>query len=97
MYQDAVFRAYWQEGHDISDVHLLCEIATSIDLDEQSFLQALTDSDHDGQVQHDINAAHAYRISGVPAMIFAQRYLVSGSQTYDVLCEIIEQIQASME
>lgn len=97
MYQDAVFRAYWQEGRDISDVRMLCEIATRIGLDEQAFLVALTDSDHDSQVQHDINAAHAYRISGVPAMIFAQRYLISGSQTYDALCEIIDQIQAGME
>ena len=41
----------------------------------------------------DIALAQEYGINGVPALVFANKYLVSGAQPYSVLQQVIAQIQ----
>ena len=42
----------------------------------------------------DVEQAHDYGLSGVPALVFANKYLVSGAQPYEVLTEVVEKIEA---
>jgi predicted DsbA family dithiol-disulfide isomerase len=93
-YHWAVFRAYWQEAQDIGDPAVLAQIAQQVGLDPQAFTEALADPVLDGQVQDEIDQAHAYGLNGVPAMVFAEKYLVSGAQPYPVLVQVVEQVQA---
>jgi predicted DsbA family dithiol-disulfide isomerase len=44
------------------------------------------------QVDSDIRQAQIYGIQGVPAMIFEEKYLVSGAQPYEVLSDVIYQV-----
>ena len=93
-YHATVMAAYWQEGRDISDRAVLAEIAAAVGLDRDEFLAALDDPAFDEQVQADIDLAHAYGLNGVPALVFDNRYLVSGAQPPDVLRSIVAQIAA---
>ena len=93
-YHAAVMRAYWQEARDIGDRAVLAEIAEAVGLPRAAFLAALDDPAFDAEVQADIDLAHAYGLNGVPALIFDNRYLVSGAQPADVLRRIVAQIAA---
>jgi predicted DsbA family dithiol-disulfide isomerase len=93
-YHDAVFRAYWQRANNISDVDVLAEIARSIGLEREPFLAALQDERYSAEVDSDIDEAYSYGLTGVPALIFGQRYLVSGAQPYEVLRQVVEKVEA---
>ena len=92
-YHDAVFRAYWQRANNISEVEVLTEIAQAIGLDRGAFLAALNDEQYDAQVEADVEQAYYYGLTGVPALIFGERYLVSGAQPYEVLRQVVEKIE----
>ena len=92
-YHDAVFRAYWQEARDIGDRSVLIDIAKSIGLDPNAFSSALDTPEYLHSVLADISQAQDMGLSGVPALIFASKYLVSGAQPYEVLCKVTEEVQ----
>jgi len=96
-YHDAVFRAYWQRANNIGDVEALAEIARSIGLERESFLAALQDERYAARVDADIDEAYSYGLTGVPALIFGRRYLVSGAQPYEVLRQVVEKAEAEQE
>lgn len=93
-YHVAVFRAYWVEAKNIEDRAVLRDIAQSVGLDGAAFLAALEEPAYEDAVIADIQQAQAYGLSGVPALIFAEKYLVSGAQPYDVLVNVVGQIEA---
>lgn len=93
-YHDAMFRAYWQQAQSIDELPVLREVAVSVGLDGDTFLEALQEPIFEQQVLADIYQAQRLGLSGVPAMIFDRKYLVSGAQPYDVLTDVVEQIQA---
>jgi predicted DsbA family dithiol-disulfide isomerase len=92
-YHDGMFRAYWQRANNIDDVDVLAEIAHSIGLEREPFLAALQDAHFAAQVDADIDEAYSYGLTGVPALIFGQRYLVSGAQPYEVLRQVVEKVE----
>ncbi len=93
-YHAAVMRAYWLEAKSIEDLDVLADVAVAVGLDRETFLTALTDPALDQAVAEDIAWAQANSISGVPALVFQQKYLVSGAQHYDVLTRIVAQVRA---
>ncbi len=93
-YHNAVLQAYWQRANNIEDLDVLAEIARSIGLARESFLAALRDARYSAQVDADIDEAYSYGLTGVPALIFGQRYLVSGAQPYEVLRQVVEKVEA---
>jgi predicted DsbA family dithiol-disulfide isomerase len=92
-YHDAVFRAYWQRANNIGDEDVLAEIAHSVGLEREPFLAALGDESYEAQVEADVEQADHYGLNGVPALIFGNRYLVSGAQPYEVLRQVVEKVQ----
>jgi predicted DsbA family dithiol-disulfide isomerase len=93
-YHAATFRAYWQEARNIEDRAVLLEIAQSVGLDADKFSAALDEPMYEDAVLFDIEQAQNFGLSGVPALIFASKYLVSGAQPYDSLVNIVQQVQA---
>lgn len=93
-YHRAVFRAHWQELRDISSPDTLAEIAVTLGLDEASFRSALTDKQFIAEVEADEYWAYQQGLSGVPAFIFGNRYLVSGAQPVEVLRQVADQCLA---
>ncbi len=93
VFHDAVMHAYWQEARDISDKNLLQEIAARVDLPTDNFAAILADPAFEEQVEADIGQAHEYGLDAVPALIFADKYLVMGAQPYAVLKQVVERVQ----
>lgn len=96
-YHDAVFRAYWQDARDIGDRKVLLDVAESVGLEREAFSAALDTPEYLHAVLADITQAQYMGLSGVPALIFANKYLVSGAQPYEVLCEVVDDVQARMD
>lgn len=92
-YHAAMFRAYWQNAQDISDAAVLRNVAEGVRLDGDAFLAALTDPALSAEVDSEIAFAQQNEITGVPAMVLINRYLVMGAQPYEELARIIEQIR----
>ena len=95
-YNEAVLRGYWHEAKDISDLNVLAGIAESVGLPRVEFLQSLTDEGYQSAMMSDVEQAFNYGLQGVPALIFANKYLVSGAQPYPVLEEVVQKIQADL-
>ena len=93
-FHEGVLEAYWLSGRDISDHTVLTDIAVNAGLDGEGFTAALNDSQWDDQVTADVEQAYMYGLSGVPALVFANKYLVMGAQPYDVLEEVVQKVQA---
>lgn len=91
-WHEAAMRAYWQEARDIGDTAVLAELAESVGLPRDEFLRALQDPTFDAEVQADVEIARDYGLNGVPALIFNNRYAVSGAQPAGVLRRVVAQI-----
>lgn len=91
-YHEAMFEAYWQQARSIEDRDVLREIAVSVGLDADLFMAALESPELDAAVSADILQAQQLGISGVPALVFENKYLVSGAQPYDVLAEVADRV-----
>jgi predicted DsbA family dithiol-disulfide isomerase len=93
-FHEAVMHAYWQQARDISDLNVLQEIAASVGLDTENFAAKIKEPEYDAQVTADIELANEYGLDGVPALVFADKYLVMGAQPYNVLQQVVERVQA---
>jgi len=93
-FHKAVMKAYWQQARSIDDKAVLKEIAEQVGLNTENFDDVLTNPDFDAQVSADIDLAREYGLSGVPALVFADQYLVVGAQPYAVLKQVVEKILA---
>lgn len=93
-YNKAMLKAYWLDGLDISHMAVMCEVAENVGLDPEQFEAALDNTEFEAEVDVDIWQAKRYGMDGVPAMIFAGKYLVVGAQPYGELVRVLEQIQA---
>lgn len=97
LYHAAVLRAYWQDALDISDLDILSQLAVKAGLESAAFLAALQDPPYEEAVERDIMQAYQLGLSGVPALIFEGKYLVSGAQPYATLVKVVEKIQTMQE
>lgn len=95
-FHDRLMHAYWAQALDISERAVLVAVADECGLDRASLLAALDDPLFDQQVQDDLDTARRYGLNSVPALVFADRYLVSGAQPVDVLRSVVEQIVRSV-
>ncbi len=93
-YHEAVTRAYWLEGRAIDQRETLRAIAVALGMDGAAFQSALADPAYAAQVNADIRQAAEYGLRGVPALVFAEKFLVSGARPYAVLAQVVETIEA---
>jgi predicted DsbA family dithiol-disulfide isomerase len=88
----AAMRAYWEQGKDIGDTAVLRAVAEEVGLNTKDFEQILASEGFNEQVNADVAMAHAYGLTVVPALIFADHYLVIGAQPYQVLKQVVERV-----
>ena len=81
---EELFRVYWQEGRDVSQMSVLREVARRTGLDVAG-MEAAVNSDRFGDyLDARRHEAQELMIDGIPAHVIADRYLVMGAQPYDV-------------
>jgi predicted DsbA family dithiol-disulfide isomerase len=95
-YHKGVLEGYWLQARNIGDLSVLADIAVHAGLERQVFLAALEDAEWIAAVDHDIEQARVYGLSGVPALVLINKYLVSGAQPYETLVGVVEQIQEEL-
>ena len=89
----AIQDAYWLQGRDIGKPEVLQELVQEVGLPTEHFDEVLHSFEYDAEVAKDIDLAHQYGLEGVPALVFNNKYLVSGAQPYDVLRKVVEKVQ----
>jgi predicted DsbA family dithiol-disulfide isomerase len=93
-YHDAVLSGYWTKARPIESADDLAVFAAEAGLDADAFRAALDDPQYDALVQADVDMAHAYGLSGVPAIVFENKYLLSGAQPTAMLRQVVDRLLA---
>jgi predicted DsbA family dithiol-disulfide isomerase len=92
-----LFRAYFQDGQDISDPEVLIDIGTSVGIEADMLRKLLADeADRDGIRKRDAYAREK-GIRGVPCFIVDNHYVVQGAQPADMWERVIDEIAAQKQ
>ena len=88
--QMALFRAHFTELRDVSDIDVLIDVAGAVGLDAAAARNVLSSDAYADQVRRSEAQWQDRFISGVPAIIFNDKFMVPGAQEPDVFASIIE-------
>ena len=88
----ALFRAYFQEDRDVSDEAVLLDVAQSIGLDGAACKAWIKDEALTAQVRGEQAHWRDQNITGVPAIVFDQRFMVPGAQSAEVFADVINKV-----
>ena len=88
-FHDLIFRAYFAEGLDISDVAVLRQICSRLELDPDEAERALTNGDFRLSVDEDWDYSRKLGVTAVPTFVAAGRSVV-GAQPYEVLERLVQ-------
>ncbi|WP_316013113.1 DsbA family oxidoreductase [Roseobacter sp. HKCCA0434] len=95
--KDALFRAYFVEGKDISDRDLLAELGAEAGL-EADVTRRLLDGDADvAEVKAEDAEARQMGVTGVPTFLIGGRYAVQGAQDTATWEGIIADLSAARD
>lgn len=88
----ALFNAYFTEQRDVSDPAVLLDVAQSVGLDRAAAQEVLDSGALVDTVREKQEFWTSRGISGVPSMVFAGKYLVTGAQGADNYAEILRRV-----
>lgn len=90
----ALFKAFFQDGKDISKHDVLKDVAASVTIDPDMIGKLLAqDVDKEGIRARDKNAREK-GVSGVPCFIVAGQYVVQGAQPPEMWTKVIDEVMA---
>jgi len=88
----ALFTAYFQDRRDVSDVDVLCDIAAAQGMDRTVALAWINDAALTNSVRAEMAHWTDQNITGVPAIIFDQKYMVPGAQSAETVAVVINKV-----
>jgi predicted DsbA family dithiol-disulfide isomerase len=88
-YNEAVFRAFFERGEDISDADVLVKLARDLELDGSSLRTALENKQFESSVIDDEREAAELGVHAVPAFIVNRRFALTGVQPVTALEEMV--------
>ena len=88
-----LFKAYWDEGRDVSNIAVLRDAAIRAGIDVPGMEAAVAANRFGDYLDARRSQAEDLMINGIPAHIIANRYLVMGAQPY----ELFERVMARAE
>lgn len=84
-----LFSAYFTEGLDVADPTTLRRLAAEAGLDEVVAAEVLAAGTYREQVLADRAEAHERGISGVPAFVVAEQWVIPGAQDTDRMVQLL--------
>jgi predicted DsbA family dithiol-disulfide isomerase len=87
---ERLFAAYFENGEDIGDVRTLADIADVSGMDGAQIADMLESGEDVTLVEREDQLAREMGVTGVPAMIFANKVAVSGAREPEVLTMVID-------
>ncbi|WP_040492664.1 DsbA family oxidoreductase [Ilumatobacter nonamiensis] len=88
----ALFTAHFTDGRDLSDTEVLADVAGELGLDRAEALAVLEDQRFASAVREQQRFWIEQGISGVPAVVFDRKHLVTGAQGVDNYTNILTQL-----
>jgi predicted DsbA family dithiol-disulfide isomerase len=88
-----LLKAYWDEGRDVSDMSVLRDVATRAAVDVAGMEAAIKEDRFGDYLDARRSEAEELGITGIPAHVIADKYLVMGAQPYD----LFERVMAKLE
>ncbi|CUH43893.1 DsbA family oxidoreductase [Ruegeria atlantica] len=86
----ALFEAYFTNQQDVSQSQVLLDAAQAAGLDRDAARAALTSGDHIAPVREKQQFWTSRGVSGVPSMVFAGKYLVTGAQGAETYSDLLQ-------
>lgn len=90
----ALFHAYFTEGRDVSDIDVLADVAQSVGLDPAEARRIVESGTRAAETREKLNTWIENGITGVPAMIFGGKYLVTGAQGVENYVKVLQRCAA---
>ncbi|WP_158964358.1 DsbA family oxidoreductase [Chachezhania sediminis] len=90
----ALFKAYFTDQRDVSRDEVLLDVAESVGLDRTAAAEVLDSGSHAGRVKERSEFWLENGISGVPAMVFDGRYLLTGAQDPQTYADVLRRCRA---
>ena len=87
---ERLFAAYFENGEDIGDIRILADIADVCGMDGAQIADMLESDQDIALVEREDQLAREMGVTGVPAMIFANKVAVSGAREPEVLTMVID-------
>lgn len=88
-----LFKAYWDEMRDVSDLDVLRDVGRRVGLDVDGMAEAVTTDRYGPLLDARRQEAEDLMIGGIPAHVVADRYLVMGAQPYEVFERLMAQLE----
>lgn len=88
----ALFDAYFTDGLDVSNSHVLVSVAGSLGLDATIAAEVLADQRYAETVREKEQFWTSRGVSGVPTMIFDAHQATSGAQGVEVFAQVLTQM-----
>ena len=88
-----VFRKYYGEGQDMSRWDVLRAAAEEAGLDPDEMQEKTESGRYEEIVDSHIREARQLGITGVPAYVLGNRYLIMGAQPYEVFQEVMAEFE----
>ena len=95
-FHQAALDAYWMQAQDVSDVQVQQALFRQVGLDA-NVADVLANEEYLREVMIDQQIARENGMTGVPALVFAEKYLVVGAQPLHVLKQVVEQVRAEAQ
>ncbi|WP_282118716.1 DsbA family oxidoreductase [Ruegeria atlantica] len=86
----ALFEAYFTNQQDVSQSEVLLDAAQVAGLDRDAAHATLTSGDHSAPVREKQQFWTSRAVSGVPSMVFAGKYLVTGAQGAETYSDLLQ-------
>ena len=87
--EELIFKAYFTEGKDVSEIQTLIELGKNVGLDENEIRNMLASNQFKDEVQNDIIEAQQIGVRGVPFFVLDRKYAISGAQPQVVFTETL--------
>ncbi len=88
--EELIFKAYFTEGKDVSEIEALVELGKNVGLDETEIRNMLASKQYKDAVQNDIIEAQQIGVRGVPFFVLDRKYAISGAQPNEVFRDTLE-------
>lgn len=89
----ALFEAHFTHQKNVSNNDVLIEVASSVGLDATEAQEVLTKSSHAEETRARQQFWTQRGISGVPAMVFEGKYLLTGAQGAETYTQMLQKIE----
>ncbi|WP_439577804.1 DsbA family oxidoreductase [Elioraea sp.] len=86
---EAIFRAYFNEGHDIGDLAVLAGIGGACGMDRNATLARLRSNEAVAEVRAQAASASRAGITGVPSFVLNRHLLFSGAQPAETIADAL--------